>query len=102
MDNTMNEFEKYPELTEMMREYASFGHFSNWQRFTEVINDALQKATEQSSPDGWVKWLAGYPNKNGLYQVVIRKTKKSGLDIGIMPIEDLKKRFRNLPIKELM
>jgi len=50
-DNTMNEFEKYPDLTEMMREYASFGHFSNWQRFTEVINDALQKATEQSSPD---------------------------------------------------
>lgn len=38
-----NEFEKYPVLTEHIREYASFGHFSNWSSFLAELNQALAK-----------------------------------------------------------
>lgn len=38
-----NEFEKYPELTNYIREYASFGHFSNWSGFLAELNLLLSK-----------------------------------------------------------
>jgi flagellar biosynthesis chaperone FliJ len=42
----MHEFEKYPELAEQMQEYASFGRFGDWQKFTDVLNEALRQASK--------------------------------------------------------
>ncbi|MGB4267718.1 MAG: hypothetical protein WBK20_00910 [Spirochaetota bacterium] len=42
----MNEFEKYPELAEQMQEYASFGRFGNWQKFTDVLNETLMQVNQ--------------------------------------------------------
>ncbi|MBK9223415.1 MAG: hypothetical protein IPO16_15030 [Saprospiraceae bacterium] len=42
----MNEFEKYPELAEQMQEYASFGRFGNWQKFTDVLNETLKQVNQ--------------------------------------------------------
>ena len=39
-----HKFEEYSELSEMMQEYACFGSFSNWQKFTDALNNALIKA----------------------------------------------------------
>jgi hypothetical protein len=39
-----HKFEEYPELSEMMQEYAAFGSFSDWQKFTDALNNALIKA----------------------------------------------------------
>tara|TARA_R110000772_G_scaffold142316_4_gene252007 strand:+ start:99 stop:347 length:249 start_codon:yes stop_codon:yes gene_type:complete len=39
-----HKFEEYPELSEMMQEYACFGSFSDWQKFTDALNNALIKA----------------------------------------------------------
>ena len=39
-----HKFEEYPQLSEMMQEYASFGKFSDWQKFTDVLNKALFEA----------------------------------------------------------
>ena len=38
-----NKFEEYPELAEMMQEYAAFGKFSNWSKFIEELNKALEQ-----------------------------------------------------------
>ena len=42
----MNEFEKYPELAEQMQEYAAFGKFGNWQKFTDVLNETLKQVNK--------------------------------------------------------
>lgn len=42
-----NEFEKYPELAELMQEYASFGRFNHWQKFTDALNAILRKSNEE-------------------------------------------------------
>lgn len=39
-----HKFEEYPELAEMMQEYAAFGKFGDWQKFTDALNNALIKA----------------------------------------------------------
>jgi hypothetical protein len=39
-----HKFEEYPELSEMMQEYATFGRFGDWQKFTDALNNALTKA----------------------------------------------------------
>lgn len=39
-----HKYEEYKELSEMMEEYAAFGRFSNWQKFTDILNNALKKA----------------------------------------------------------
>jgi len=43
-----HEFEKYPELSEMMQEYAVHGRFSDWQKFTDALDKALNQG--QSLP----------------------------------------------------
>lgn len=45
-----NEFEKYPVLTEHIREYASFGHFSNWSSFLAELNQVLVKENRPDLP----------------------------------------------------
>ena len=45
-NNNVHEFEKYPELAEQMQEYASFGRFADWQKFTDVLNETLRKASK--------------------------------------------------------
>lgn len=44
----IHEFEKYPELAEQMQEYASFGKFRDWQKFTDVLNETLRSLAEPS------------------------------------------------------
>lgn len=39
-----HKFEEYPELADMMQEYAAFGKFGDWQKFTDALNNALTKA----------------------------------------------------------
>jgi hypothetical protein len=39
-----HKFEEYPELSEMMQEYATHGRFRDWQKFTDALNNALIKA----------------------------------------------------------
>ena len=39
-----HKFEEYPKLSEMMQEYAAFGRFQDWQKFTDALNEALTKA----------------------------------------------------------
>jgi hypothetical protein len=39
-----HKFEEYPELSEMMQEYAAHGRFGDWQKFTDALNNALTKA----------------------------------------------------------
>ena len=43
-----HKFEEYPEISEMMQEYAAFGSFSDWQKFTDILNNALIKAENLS------------------------------------------------------
>jgi hypothetical protein len=40
-----HKFEEYPELAEMMQEYAAWGKFADWQKFTDALNNALLKGT---------------------------------------------------------
>lgn len=47
----MNEFEKYPVLTQYIQEYASFGHFSNWSGFLATLNELLAKVPDIDTPD---------------------------------------------------
>lgn len=49
-----HKFEEYPELSEMMQEYAAFGSFSDWQKFTDTLNNALIKA--ENLPIHNVSW----------------------------------------------
>lgn len=45
----MQNFEKYPKLTQYIQEYASYNQFSNWSGFLEELNQitgALTKAIE--------------------------------------------------------
>lgn len=48
----MNEFEKYPELTECLQEYAAYGKFNSWSGFIASLNKALTRETpHESQPD---------------------------------------------------
>jgi hypothetical protein len=59
-----HKFEEYPDLSEMMQEYACFGSFSDWQKFTDALNNALIKAENlpiqnvrlSCLQDVWQKW----------------------------------------------
>jgi hypothetical protein len=46
----IHKFEEYPELSEMMQEYASYGRFKDWQKFTDVLNESLIKAENLPIP----------------------------------------------------
>jgi hypothetical protein len=40
----IHKFEEYPELADLMQEYACNGRFGDWQKFTDALNNALTKA----------------------------------------------------------
>jgi hypothetical protein len=46
-----HKFEEYPELSEMMQEYAAHGRFGDWQEFTDTLNNALTKAENLTLTD---------------------------------------------------
>lgn len=67
----MNEFEKYPELAEQMQEYAAFGKFGNWQKFTDILNETLKQVNKNLVLADVSGSVLSCKNCNGYYGVNI-------------------------------
>lgn len=59
LSSTINEFEKYPELSDQIQLAASIGHCQNWNNLLSAINSALKKCYHQAYR--WISVLAGLP-----------------------------------------
>jgi hypothetical protein len=53
-----HKFEEYTELSNMMQEYASFGKFRDWQKFTDILNNTLLKAENSSQTPKSTQWIS--------------------------------------------
>lgn len=75
------EFERYPKLAELMQEYASFGHFNDWQQFTNELNKTLQLK------DDWISVDKKMPEHN-IGVLVFIPDEDNHITSGMWDIED--------------